>query len=145
MAVRSVTLRFPGERVGEPVISRLVRRRDVEVNILHARIEPSEEGRMLAMLEGEAEELDGAVGDLLDLGVDVIPTESSFIWRRDRCVHCGACAGICPSGAFSLDGGSFDVSFELAKCIACGLCAQACYYGAVQSVEEYVAGREAGL
>lgn len=145
MASRSVTLRFPGHRVGEPVISRLVRSREVEVNILHARIEPSEEGRMLATLEGEPAELELAMGDLRGLGVDVIPTESSFIWRRDRCVHCGACAGICPSGAFSLDPGTFEVDFRLSECIACGLCVQACYYGAVQSVEEYVAGREAGL
>jgi ferredoxin len=144
MAKRSVTLKFPGTRVGEPVISRLLRSRDIEVNILHARIEPSEEGRMLAQLEGEALELDLAVKDLRLLGVDVMPTESSFIWRSDRCVHCGACAGVCPSGALSLDAGSFEVSFDLSSCIACGLCVQACFYGAVIPVEQYVAGREAG-
>jgi ferredoxin len=145
MASLSVTLRFGGDRVGEPVISRLVRSTDVEVNILHARIEPSEEGRMLALLEGGTAEVERAVDFLRDLGVDVTPTESSFIWRRDRCVHCGACVGVCPPGAFYLDGESFEVSFELADCIACGLCARACYYGAVLPVEEYVAGREGGL
>jgi ferredoxin len=140
MGSRSVTLRFPASRVGEPVISRLVRSVDVEVNILHARIEPSEEGRMLALLEGSGGELDRALASLRSVGVEVMLTESSFIWREERCVHCGACAGICPSGAFFADPRTGRVGFSLPDCIACGLCARACGYGAVLSVEEYVAG-----
>ena len=145
MARRNVTLRFPGDRVGTPVISRLARRRKIEVNILHARIDPSEEGRMLALLEGDDGELDLAVSDLLGLGIEVVPTESSFIWRSQRCVHCAACAGICPSGAFRQKEVGGEVEFLLSECIACGICAGACFYGAILPVEEYVAGRGPGL
>lgn len=144
MASLSATLRFPAAMVGEPVVSRLVRAVDVEVNILHARIHPSREGRMLARLEGGPAEIQRALKSLGGSGVDVLQTEASFIWREEMCVHCGACTGVCPSGAFEADRSSGLVEFSLADCVACGLCARACGYGAVLSVEDYVAGDDAG-
>ena len=64
--------------------------------------------------------------------------ESSFIWQEKKCVHCGACAGICPSGAFTINSDTSEVEFEKSKCILCGLCIEVCYYSAIQSVEDCI-------
>ena len=132
----SVLLRFPGECVGDPVISQVVRATGICVNILHARISPSEEGRMLARLEGSEELMDEALRMLSSRGVETLLPGSGFIWMEESCVHCGACAGICPSGAFSIDPESCLVGFDLSVCIMCRLCVEACYYGAIQSPED---------
>lgn len=139
MRQESAILGFPRSLVGDPMISRLLRAFPVEVNILHARIDQKEEGRLFAVFSGE----DPVVGEALDYlrtsGVQVIIPESDFIWDSDLCVHCGACAGLCPSGAFSIDPDSFEVRFDLGKCIACDLCIDGCYYGAIETIEEYIA------
>ncbi len=140
MVSRSVMLGFSRECVSDPVISDLVKECGIEVNILHARIDPSEEGRMLARLRGPEEVIETGLAMLHERGVEVSFPESSFIWQEARCVHCGACAGICPSGAFSVSHVSFEVSFDMSKCILCQLCIEACYYGAIQSAEDYIGG-----
>jgi formate hydrogenlyase subunit 6/NADH:ubiquinone oxidoreductase subunit I len=143
MISRSVMLDFSRDIVSDPVISDLVRACAVEVNILHARISPSEEGRMLAKLNGSREVVNEGLDFLRSRGVRVSFPESDLIWREERCVHCGACAGICPSGAFTISPTSFEVGFDMSKCMLCQLCMEACYYGAVQSLEDYIGGSPA--
>ena len=138
MIFKSVMLRFPRECVGKPVISNLVRKHGVEVNILRARIHPTEEGRMLAQVKGSDDQITASLEYLSSSGVDVYLPENSFIWQEEKCVHCGACAGICPSGAFIINGSTFEVEFDISKCILCELCIEACYYNAIQSVEDYI-------
>ncbi len=141
MAFKSILLRFSRECVGEPVISNLVRKHGIEINILRARIHPSEEGRMLAQVNGSEDQISAALEYLSSSGVEIHLPESSFIWREKKCVHCGACAGICPSGAFTLCSETFEVEFDISKCILCELCIEVCYYSAIQSVEDYIETR----
>ena len=44
--------------------------------------------------------------------------------NRSLCMGCGACAGVCPADALSLDGGT--AVCDAAKCTGCGACAGAC-------------------
>ena len=138
MITKSVTLRFPRECVGKPVISNLVREHGIEVNILRARIHPTEEGRMLAQVKGSDDQITASLEYLVSSGVEVYLPENNFIWQEKKCVHCGACAGICPSGAFAFSNTTFEVEFDISKCILCELCIEACYYSAIQSVEDYI-------
>lgn len=138
MIIKSVMLKFPRECVGKPVISNLVREHGIEVNILRARIHPTEKGRMLAQLKGSDDRITASLEYLLSSGVDVYLPENSFIWQEKKCVHCGACAGICPSGAFTINTDTFEVEFDISKCILCELCIEVCYYSAIQSVEDYI-------
>jgi len=144
MVAKNVMLRFSSSCVGEPVISNLIREQDIEVNILNARIHPTEEGRMLAQLIGSSPSISSALEYLSLSGVEVHLPDSSFIWQETKCVHCGACAGICPSGAFSVSGETFEVEFDISKCILCELCIEACFYSAIQSVEDYIEASEVG-
>lgn len=41
-----------------------------------------------------------------------------------KCIHCGACASVCPTGAHSFVGGVH--SFDRAACVACGKCEGEC-------------------
>jgi len=62
---------------------------------------------------------------------------------KNKCIGCGKCAEVCPSGAHVLRNGTHLFTREL--CTACGKCVEAClpdaleYYGMELSVEEAVA------
>ena len=50
---------------------------------------------------------------------------------RSLCNYCGACAGMCPTDAFSMEEASVTIWEE--KCIKCGFCIVGCPIGAVTS------------
>ena len=60
-----------------------------------------------------------------------------------KCVSCGACAAVCPTGAHALVDGAH--AFDRSRCTACGACVDACLPGALElygketSVAEVVA------
>ena len=49
---------------------------------------------------------------------------------NDECNACGACAGECPSEAFSEGDGKYVIDPD--KCVDCGACAGVCPVGAPQ-------------
>ena len=136
MLQRSVFLDFPKAVVDQPWITRVIRDYDVEVNILQAAITPDEGGRMFAIFRGEPPAVKAALTFLRDARVDVVEPEKFLVWREDRCVHCTACTGQCPSGSFTVDPQTRRITFVSESCIACELCIQACFYGALHSFTE---------
>ena len=50
--------------------------------------------------------------------------EAQLAFYRHKCVDCGACAAVCPSGAQTLVNGVH--RFDAEKCVACGKCVAAC-------------------
>jgi pyruvate formate lyase activating enzyme len=46
-----------------------------------------------------------------------------IMYQIDRCIHCGLCLSVCPTGALSSQNIGF---FNREKCIACGACEKIC-------------------
>ncbi len=133
MAGRSVILRFTGDSAGQPVISRTLRKFDIEVNITRAYISPEEEGHMTAVFSGSDSAVEYALDYLRGSGVQVAVPEQRLSLDEDLCTHCTACTGQCPTGALSVDREDMSLLFRNEECISCGICIPACPYGALSS------------
>jgi L-aspartate semialdehyde sulfurtransferase ferredoxin len=124
---RKIVLKFPRRLVDRPIISALIKRYNLDFNILKAQVTPREEGLMVIELLSEgAPALEEGIKYLTETGVGVQPLSQDIIRNEDRCTHCGACTSVCPTGALSLDRLSMRVIYDNAKCIACELCIRAC-------------------
>ncbi len=137
MIQKSAILNFPKDLIDRPVISRVIREHDVEVNILQAHITPETDGHMFAIFSGKKAAVDGALEFLSASHVRVALPTRNLVWDRERCVDCTACVGQCPSAAFTVDEETREVSYDEKRCIACKLCIPACSYGAVESLSDH--------
>ena len=72
MAIRKLRLVYPPSLLREPIVYQLIRRFDLQVNILLARME-LEEGWLEVELQGPAAILDEADSWLREQGIDVQP------------------------------------------------------------------------
>ncbi|MHB8809763.1 MAG: NIL domain-containing protein [Desulfobulbaceae bacterium] len=139
MYTRIYFLRFPKETSDQPIISQLVRRYDIEFNILKADILPQREGIMIIELKGLRENVQEALSYLKDLGVKVERLAGKIRRDEGRCFQCGACTGICPVGALFIQRPDMAVIFDPEKCTGCGLCVPVCPVRAMEvSFDEIV-------
>jgi len=123
---RIYILRFPKDIVDQPIICQLVKNFDVEFNILKATILPQHEGIMILELRGHRENIKKGLQYLKGLNVTSESVATSIHRDDERCFQCGACTGICPTGALSLKRPEMAVLFEPEKCSGCGLCVTVC-------------------
>lgn len=132
MQKKRIVLNYPPRLVDQPIISKLVKDFDLEVNISRARITPREEGRLVLEVTGKRSGLEAGFKYLSEIGVKVEPLAQDVKWHEDRCIHCTACVSTCPTNALDVDRKSMEVSFKRDKCIACELCIPACPYQAME-------------
>lgn len=65
---------------------------------------------------------------------------AQLAWYPERCISCGECVAVCPTGAHSVSEGIH--RFDRARCLACGRCAEVCLgetltlYGREMTVED---------
>ena len=129
---KKVVLKFPHQLIEQPIVCDLVRKFDLTVNILKAKITPREEGLLVLELEGDQSAYEQGIAYVESLGVNIQLLSQDIVRSEDRCTHCGACVVICPSGALVLDAKTQRVLFKEDKCIACELCVPACPPGAME-------------
>ncbi|MFO7899270.1 MAG: 4Fe-4S binding protein [Planctomycetota bacterium] len=126
-----IVLHFPRSVVEQPLICQLAKQCDVEFSVLRAEIEEDSDGMMVLGLRGE----DGAVEDGLEFlesrGVQIEPLQQDIRIDPEKCTHCGACVGQCPTGALYVQPGTREVALDSEKCIACRHCVPACPYQAI--------------
>jgi len=123
---RIYILRFPKEIIDQPIICNLVKRYDVEFNILRATISLAQEGVMVIEFRGHKANVKKGIGYLESLGVQVRSTAGNIRRDEEKCYQCGACTGICPTGALSIERPEMRVLFDPDQCTACGLCVPVC-------------------
>ncbi len=122
-------LSYSQEAVGDPIIYALIKKYDVMVNILRAEVTPGQEGRLLLELDGGEGRIAEAVAYLESRDVTCLPASRAILWKEDGCVDCGACTGVCFSGALELERESARLELKRELCIGCGLCVKACPFG----------------
>lgn len=122
---------FPPEKTDKPITYRLVKDYDLMFNILQAQIQPNKKGRLMAELEGTAENIEKGLLYLKEQGVQYRIFNKNIIWYEEKCVHCGACTAVCPSGALSMDKNEWQLMFDHSKCLICELCLKACPLNAI--------------
>jgi Fe-S-cluster-containing dehydrogenase component len=129
---KNILLHYPKEHTEKPIISNLIKRYDLTVNISRARIGQDEEGTMVIEISGKKDDLDAGLGYLRDIGLSYKPI-SMIVQRVDeKCTHCSACTVVCPSGALVIENkASMEVLFKQDECTGCGLCIPACPYNAM--------------
>ncbi len=123
---RKFVIHFPKTLVDKPIMSDLVKRYNLDFNILKAYVTPEEEGTLVLALQGSEENMDTAVKDLKELGARIQSISSDIRMVRELCTDCTACIPLCPVDALYRDKEDFSVHFDAEKCIACGLCIKAC-------------------
>ncbi len=126
MYAKMLVLRFPPEIVDKPIIINLVKSYNLTFNILKAQISPRKEGLMILELRGNKVDYDKGIEYLKRLGVRVEPITQSIQKDEEKCIHCGICTAVCPTGALAISRPSMMVNFDSEKCSGCEWCVKTC-------------------
>ena len=118
--------RFPKTTSDQPIIYRLIKQHDVEVNILRADILPQHEGVMILELKGTKGNVKEALSYLKELGVSIERLATRVKRDDEKCFQCGVCTGVCPAGALYICREDMAVLFDPDKCTGCSQCVLIC-------------------
>lgn len=123
---KKVVIRYSADIVDQPITCQLVKKFDLDFNILKARIFPRREGVMVLELSGTQENFDEGVRFMKEKGLRVEPLSKSVTQNSETCVHCGACVAFCPTEALHMDPKTSKVIFDPERCNGCEFCVTAC-------------------
>jgi len=126
MIKKRMVLRFTKKTWNQPIVYRLVREYNLAFNILKASVFPKEASVMVLEISGLEADFDRGMDYLKDCGVIYEPLEANIKKDESRCVHCGACAAVCPTEALHIQRPEMHVVFDPEKCSGCELCVRAC-------------------
>ena len=117
---------IPQDLVDQPIVHDMCRTCDVSFNILKASISPESGGRVVMELAGTSQNIKAASLFLGRLGVQVESLNEEVKRVEEKCIHCGACEGFCPTGALFVERPSMRVVFDHEKCVLCERCLTGC-------------------
>jgi len=126
MTTKKIVLHFTKENWNKPIVYRLVKDFNLSFNILKANILPRQESFMVLELSGPKADFKRGLEYLAEVGVGIEPIEKDIGRDELKCIHCGACTAVCPTGSLSISRKTMEVLFDSAKCSACELCIRAC-------------------
>lgn len=124
MSPKRIVLHFGTDSSVKPIVYRLVKDYDLVVNIVKADVNPQKEGTMVLEVIGDQSE--EGLAYLRNLGISVQDLTQRIVRNEEKCVMCGACTGLCPTGALYMERPSMEVKFDGDQCIVCQLCTKVC-------------------
>ncbi|MGI5849397.1 MAG: 4Fe-4S binding protein [Christensenellales bacterium] len=131
-----VGLTFPPEKTDKPIVTNLVKY-NLTFNILKAYVSPGKTGIIILELAGSDADIKDGLAYLDKEGILVKVYTDSVIRYEDKCMHCGACTSVCPSGALVMNKITWELEFYMDKCMLCGHCVRACPARAIKSFDDY--------
>jgi ferredoxin len=81
---------------------------------------------MILELQGHKENIKKGLTYLKGLNVKAESVATNIHRDDEKCFQCGACTGICPTGALYILRPEMAVVFDPEKCSGCGLCVTIC-------------------
>lgn len=121
---KRVLLKYSTEKAGEPIIASAIREIDVPLNILHADL-TEKGGEILISIDASEDETQKMVKFFEDEGVEVETIKRVIDLSDSKCIDCGACVSLCPTGAIYIAEDS-SIELEEEKCVYCKACIPAC-------------------
>ena len=137
---RRITLHFPREAVHQPITYRLAVEFDIAAKILRAQIAPNQSGTMVVELSGDIDDLDAAEQWLEGQGLGLNRASGEIAIDPQRCVDCGICTSVCPSGALSCTAPQWRLTFNTQRCLVCEQCIPSCPFEAIALVLDQAVG-----
>jgi len=122
-------LKYSPAHVNKPILSKAILEARIPINILKASLTASE-GLMTIEMDADKETIARVIEILKSNGVQVKEIPRYVEINTEKCIDCGACTGVCPTDALTLDSDK-KLSVREEKCILCGNCLKACPRGAV--------------
>ena len=128
-------LHFPVCETNTPIVYKLVKDFDLEVNIFRARVTCEGEGYLVLDVKGEAGSITKAMEYIASFGVTISSVKKGVVRDETLCNHCGNCISHCKVGALHIgDMKTRKVVFDDKLCIACGKCVDNCPMKACSTV-----------
>jgi len=124
-------LLYTRDNVSNPVLSDIVLKTRVPINILEAKVSVNG-GEIVVDVPATGKELDEVKELFQKAGVSAKEIKSVIEIDYERCISCGACVSPCPVQAIKQDT-KWDVKLDEGKCIRCLICINACPVKAIRS------------
>ena len=141
---RRITLHFPRESVHQPITYRLAVDFDIAAKILRAQIAPNQSGTMVVELSGDIDDLAAAEQWLESQGLGLNRAPGEIQIDPQRCVDCGICSSLCPSGALRFGAPTWQLQFDAQRCLVCEQCIPSCPFEAIALVLDQPAADPVG-
>lgn len=110
--------------VDKPILSNIVLRTGVLINILEAKVN-AQKGELIVSIPAAGDKLREILNLFKEAGVQVQELTETLRIDWERCVACGACISPCPTGALRFRE-DWTLEFDENKCIGCKICVTTC-------------------
>lgn len=124
-------LLYTRSNVSNPVISDIVLKTRVPINILEAKVSLNG-GEMVVDVPATGKKLDEVKELFEKAGVSAKEIKSVIEIDYEKCISCGACVSPCPVQAIKQNP-EWDIELDEGKCIRCLICVNACPVRAIRS------------
>ena len=126
MTSRRFVLTFPPDATGEPITYNLIKKYDIMVNIVKADVSPGRIGHLVMEMTAPGKVLKEGMEYIRQQHVECEPIDKKISYKKDLCIHCGACSAVCFPGALTMGRRTAELSFDPEKCVMCELCLKSC-------------------
>jgi len=124
-------LLYTRSNVNNPVISDIVLKTRVPLNILEAKVSLNG-GEMVVDVPATGKKLDEVQELFEKAGVSAKEIKSVIEIDYEKCISCGACVSPCPVQAIKQKP-EWDIELDEERCIRCLICVNACPVRAIRS------------